>query len=1203
MFMRNRTNRRIQFWVSLFLVALLPLAPLMGAQSKSGSSSNRDRADRPRTSSGGSTIATSQHEENASGFSLDLLFSNPIEFSQVLFLQGYTQATTFIQKGDSQVALVFPNQEAVAVAKGKLEHGLEAREISGIQLGEVTAVKDVPILSQASQASKLAEESSKKMKTLTQLTVKPSASWGDDETRMLKDLFLKKKVRLRQNGIIKEYELPLDQVMVETQSEMTDEQARQFVRAFIPGGVFMARSGREVIAKIPSSWGNISNVAALPQSGAFAFKGVSVTALGPVLYEAGGPQDASTRRTVSTRLLVKESTKLLAKNVADQYKAGSIQTLPFGNFSALIFGSPFQALAVAGTICNVDETMDVEIELGHTWFPMAFTPNDPLYPNQWHLKNNTSPNYGVNVSAVWTAQNSPGQGNRIAVVDTALEYSHEDLLGNAGGPGAYGQSHWDFIGNDFNTLPDPSDPVQIHGTEVAGCAAAVGGNGLGVTGVAPFSQLLGVRLVGGSVTDSTVAAALTYGLSSPLNVGIYNNSWGPSTTVTDLSTLGPVALSSIEFAVNYGRGGKGAIYLWAAGNDRESGGYANNGGMANFRQAIAVGAIGIDGHQADYSNSGGCLLVSAPSQGTTSGTAITTTDLMGANGYSGSNYTSSFNGTSAATPLVAGVVSLILQANPNLNWRDVQEILIRTAKRTGILGEFAFRTNGTANTEFRFSESFGAGLVDASAAVALASTWGNLPPLNHYSVTDASAIAIPDQGVATKNFNFGSFVPIRVERVEVVFNAATTYRGDLKVEVISPSGMTAQLTRSHGDSSNMGYRNWVFTSPFFWGEQSNANGGVWKVRLSDMLAGDLATFLTTTVSLYGSGPASFSFPNSSFQVWENAGTVSIPVARNQGGGTATVTATTSNGPAAPPLIAAVSGTDYMSASGTVTFTGYQNLVNTTVNIIDTGVPKYDRNFTITLSAPSVGYTIASGADSAVVTILDTNSARVGFASSESNYYENEGTRTVTVRRTQKLSNTVTIDYTFTPVTAYSGAEYTNTTPGGTLTGGTLTFAPGETSKTISIAITPTTTLQPDKLFYIQLSNAQDTITPEPVNLNSIVQHAFTILDDHGPGARVSAETIHVSKTAPSVDIPLEMANMSGKANAVNYWTEPVSATPGQDYTPTSGQVLFLRNQGNRSIKVPLLPGAVAGTTFELHISSPSVGRRFYPNTTTITIDP
>ena len=136
---------------------------------------------------------------------------------------------------------------------------------------------------------------------------------------------------------------------------------------------------------------------------------------------------------------------------------------------------------------------------------------------------------------------------------------------------------------------------------------------------------------------------------------------------------------------------------------------ANYSGLANSRYVIAVGGVDHDGDYfnpddgtiTDYPEAGANVLVVAPTGSVSldigldsgTGSGIWTTDLTGNNGYNSAgsldgdflddtDYTSRFNGTSAATPMVSGVIALMLEANPNLTYRDVQEILVRSADKS-----------------------------------------------------------------------------------------------------------------------------------------------------------------------------------------------------------------------------------------------------------------------------------------------------------------------------------------------------------------------------------------------------------------------------------------------------------------------------------------------------------------------------------------
>src|SRR5262245_57179284 len=394
-----------------------------------------------------------------------------------------------------------------------------------------------------------------------------------------------------------------------------------------------------------------------------------------------------------------------------------------------------------------------------------FIPNDSLFGNQWHLRNvgQTGGTAGAdaNVTPVWDQYT--GAGVTIGIVDDGLEHTHQDLQPN------YDATHsFDFNFGDPDPMPDPA--FDFHGTAVAGVAAAKGNNGQGVAGAAFDAQLAGLRLIAAPTTDNQEASALTF---ANQNIDIYNSSWGPADNGFTLQGPGPQTLIGLNTGATAGRGGKGNIYTWAAGNGLESEDNVNYDGYANSRYVIAVGAIDDNGVQASYSEPGAPMLVTAYSSSDFR-PGITTTDLLGDTGYDPSDYTSDVGGTSSASPLAAGVIALMLQANPNLTARDVENILVRTARQNDA-ADSGWTTNGAGH---HINHKYGFGAIDAEAAVNLAKTWATVKP--ETSVSSGTIVVnqpIPDNdpvGV-TSTFNLGT--NIRMEHVEVVFNATHPYRG------------------------------------------------------------------------------------------------------------------------------------------------------------------------------------------------------------------------------------------------------------------------------------------------------------------------------------------------------------------------------------------------------------------------------------------
>lgn len=589
-----------------------------------------------------------------------------------------------------------------------------------------------------------------------------------------------------------------------------------------------------------------------------------------VLYEKGVRRTAFNRRILTCRVLVELSPGTDPEALAATAGAtahGAVPNAP-GHF---FFESSETggALRVAEALRTQPGVLSAEPQLAKQQ-AKRFVPNDPLFANQWHLRNfgqgGGTSGVDVNVSGVWDAFR--GTGVTIGIVDDGLQVTHPDLA-----PAANTAIDWDFNENDADPSPDPY--WDDHGTSCAGVAAARGDNGLGVSGAAPEATLVGLRLIGGPSDDSMEAAALSHQNDV---IHLKSNSWGPDDDGFTLEGPGPLTLNALAQAAISGRGGKGTIFTWAGGNGRENNDNVNYDGYANSIYTLAVGALSDRGAQASYSEPGACLVVTAPS-GSDYRQGITTTDLVGQDGsnYSGASgevadidYTQEFSGTSSATPLVAGVAALLLQENPNLGWRDVQEILIRSATKVSPT-DSDWAVNGAG---LQFNHKFGAGLINAGAAIALAENWRNLSPQATTASNQASlALAIPDNNTTgvSSSFDFGA-AQFRIEHVTVTVNITHTHRGDLAITLISPSGKQSRLAERHDDSGN-DYSNWKFMSVHHWGENL---AGVWTVNVADRRLGNAGALNSVRLEFFGTQPVLEVTPHSDFVAIGNLGGTFVP---------------------------------------------------------------------------------------------------------------------------------------------------------------------------------------------------------------------------------------------------------------------------------------------------------------------------------------
>lgn len=488
-------------------------------------------------------------------------------------------------------------------------------------------------------------------------------------------------------------------------------------------------------------------------------------------------------------------------------------------------------------------------------------PNDPYFPLQWHLrangKNAGKPGTDARVTPLWE-QGLTGQGLRIAIVDDGLDLAHPDLQVD---------TENDYDWNDSPPDGDPSPNTfneDFHGTAVGGLAGARGNNGIGVSGVAPQATLVGFRLIADWITDADEAEAAQRGNDI---IQIKNHSWGAPPTILDphfyaeLGRSGPLLRAARRNAALNGRGGLGTLLVWSAGNERDYGDQGNKDSYPNSIYALPVGVLTSAGALAPYSEGGSHLVVCAPGA-----SGVVTTDLYGNAGYnngvtpgelsgelSARDYTSTFGGTSAAAPVVSGVLALLLEANPDLGWRDVKEILLRSSVQLVPTNPgWVSRSGGDpALPRIHHHESYGAGAIDAAAAVDLAKTWQNLGPMVEHERSQAPGLPIPDNSASGLRvaFDFSDVTDLRVEHVTVRLNASHSYRGDLQIRLTSPAGTVSTLATRTGADDGQDYPNWIFSSVRHWGE---AGRGVWTLECQDLARGDTGTLISATVTLFGS---------------------------------------------------------------------------------------------------------------------------------------------------------------------------------------------------------------------------------------------------------------------------------------------------------------------------------------------------------------
>jgi Ca2+-binding RTX toxin-like protein/subtilisin-like proprotein convertase family protein len=449
-----------------------------------------------------------------------------------------------------------------------------------------------------------------------------------------------------------------------------------------------------------------------------------------------------------------------------------------------------------------------------------------------------------------------GRGVRVGIIDNFFDIDHLDMNGR-----------FDLAASrDLADQPDsmnirPDSVGNSHGTMVAATLGANGDDGAGMVGAAFGATMVGyvLRFGGTSQARNTLTEHLNRALSD--NIDILNNSWSFSTAFADdfsSSVWRDLAVALERHAVE-GRGGLGTVMVVGAGNDRAydavrwwlDGDNTNNHNTTNSRYMITVGATGETGMVTDFSTPGASVFVAAP------GEMILTANVEDGDGDRTDDYIFA-RGTSLSTPIVSGVVALMLEANHALGYRDVQDILALSADRIDPAGA-GWINNGASNWNgggMLVNSDVGFGLVDAHAAVRLAETWtGRQVHANEVQVTgivgQEGSLAFVEGGMRTFDVALqNADVDFAAQWLELSVDIAHDNIGDLTITLVSPAGTRSViLDRPTGGSNTKDDLVFKLSSNQFWGESVNGN---WTIEVADHGTGTTGMLRGAELRAYGS---------------------------------------------------------------------------------------------------------------------------------------------------------------------------------------------------------------------------------------------------------------------------------------------------------------------------------------------------------------
>ncbi|MDG1255429.1 MAG: S8 family serine peptidase [Glaciecola sp.] len=485
---------------------------------------------------------------------------------------------------------------------------------------------------------------------------------------------------------------------------------------------------------------------------------------------------------------------------------------------------------------------------------------DPLASSQWYLDLANIDELNGQIT---------GAGVTIGVVDDGIDTSHPDLQGNLDFSLAFDTQ---FDTQDGNTkYPYLIGPPDNHGTMVAGIIAAVANNETGIVGTAQDAEIASTRV-------KWAWGHMTQALGLQWQFDISNNSWGAIAPFSDNfnSTQHTFDWFNIRKGVEQGRDGKGTVFVFSAGNSAGINDNTNYHNFQNAREVITVGSVNSSDQASGFSTPGASVLVASYGEN-----MITTDRHQNGLGNNPSSAFTNFSGTSASAPMVSGIVALMLEANPDLGYRDVQKILAYSTRHPDAQ---SWKENGASDLNLgglSFNDKSGFGVVDAYAAVQLALTWQEQnTAINEVSASDRQfgmLESIPDGDGTAFTMSFDIDSPLMVEHVELGIDVRHERLGDLIITLTSPNGTVSTLMNrptvtdelpfgeSGIDSGVPTHLLWDFSSVQFWGEEAT---GTWTVTVTDVRAEQTGTIQSLSLRVYGErddGNDTYIFTDEGFQ--------------------------------------------------------------------------------------------------------------------------------------------------------------------------------------------------------------------------------------------------------------------------------------------------------------------------------------------------
>jgi serine protease len=815
---------------------------------------------------------------------------------------------------------------------------------------------------------------------------------------------------------------------------------------------------------------------------------------------------------------------------------------------------------------NAPELLSVEPD---RLLQATMTPNDPYLGSQWALAGPAQSNgaAGINAYPAWDI--STGVGAVVAVIDTGYR-PHTDLASQV-------VAQYDFISDTTNSndgdgrdanAQDPGDyrvagqcggsasSSSWHGTHTAGTIAAITNNAVGVAGVAFGAKLVIARVLGacGGYT-SDISDAIVWASGGTVS-GVPANPQPAKVLNMSLGGQYPCSASpEMQSAIDSARSRNATVVVAAGNSAMDASGFS----PASCNGVIAVAAVGETGARAYYSNYGSTVTIAAPGGDSSVGNAILSTYNSGSTAPGADSY-AYLQGTSMASPHVAGVIALLYSLQPALTPDQAKTAITSTARA------FPASCSGC-----------GAGLIDATLALGAIT-----PGPGSLSFGSATYTVAEDVGTASitvlRNGGTGGAVSVAYATSNGTATAGSDYT--------AKSGI---LSWADGDGSAK-----TISVPITDDTLAEATETIALTLSSPSGGATLGATRTATLSITDndSAPGTLALTSAAYSVAENGGSVTITVTRTGGSnGAASVAYATANS-------TALAGSDYTAKSGTLTWAS-RDIANKTFTIAVTNDTLVEGNETLQVKLSGATVATLGSPSSATVTIVDDDSSgsagNLAFSAATASAAENAGTATITVKRAVGSAGAVSVAYASSNGTATAGSDYTAVS-------GTLNWANGDlTTKSFNVAILDDSLPEANETVNFTLSSPTGGAT-----LGTTKTEVLTINDNDGlPGTlALSAATYSVSEGAGTVTITVTRTGGATGAASINYATANGSALAGSDYTAKSGTLTWANNDAaSKTFAVTIANDTLkeSAETFQVHLSSPVTATLGSQSSATVTI--